>query len=80
MGAACGWAVSGARTDGAPVTAGDVGDGPMIEVRGAAKCSVRARALDGVDLDVPPASVLGLLGPNGAGNDPREGPGHADPT
>ena len=39
----------------------------MIEVRGVAKSFGETRALDGVDLDVPPASVLGLLGPNGAG-------------
>jgi ABC-2 type transport system ATP-binding protein len=41
--------------------------GPMIEVRGVAKSFGETRALDGVDLDVAPASVLGLLGPNGAG-------------
>ena len=41
--------------------------GPMIEVQGVAKSFGATRALDGVDLEVPAASVLGLLGPNGAG-------------
>ena len=39
----------------------------MIEVQGVAKSFGATRALDGVDLEVPAASVLGLLGPNGAG-------------
>ena len=41
--------------------------GPMIEVQGVAKSFGATRALDGVDLEVPAASVLGLLGPTGAG-------------
>ena len=38
-----------------------------IRVRGLRKYFGDVRALDGVDLDVPPGTVLGLLGPNGAG-------------
>ena len=40
---------------------------PMIEVSGVCKAFGETRALDGVDLQVPTATVLGLLGPNGAG-------------
>ncbi|HET9602373.1 MAG TPA: ATP-binding cassette domain-containing protein [Acidimicrobiales bacterium] len=40
---------------------------PMIEVEGLHKAFGETRALDGVDLCVPAATVLGLLGPNGAG-------------
>jgi ABC-2 type transport system ATP-binding protein len=40
---------------------------PAISVSGLAKSFGDVRALDGVDLQVPPGSVLGLLGPNGAG-------------
>ena len=39
----------------------------MIEVEGLRKSFGNVQALDGVDLDVPQATVLGLLGPNGAG-------------
>ena len=39
----------------------------MIEVSGVRKAFGETTALDGVDLQVPPATVLGLLGPNGAG-------------
>ena len=52
-----------ARTDGMTASV----NGPMIEVQGVAKSFGTTRALDGVDLEVPAASVLGLLGPNGAG-------------
>ncbi|MDP2713146.1 MAG: ATP-binding cassette domain-containing protein [Solirubrobacteraceae bacterium] len=38
-----------------------------IRVRGLRKSFGDVVALDGVDLDVPPGTVLGLLGPNGAG-------------
>src|SRR3954454_9794658 len=38
-----------------------------ISVRGLRKSFGDVRALDGVDLDVAPGTVLGLLGPNGAG-------------
>ena len=38
-----------------------------ILVEGLAKRFGRVAALDGIDFDVPPASVFGLLGPNGAG-------------
>jgi daunorubicin resistance ABC transporter ATP-binding subunit len=38
-----------------------------ILVEGLAKSFGKVAALDGIDFDVPPASVFGLLGPNGAG-------------
>jgi ABC-2 type transport system ATP-binding protein len=40
---------------------------PAIAARGLVKCFGEVRALDGVDLEVQPGTVLGLLGPNGAG-------------
>ncbi|MEE2048428.1 ATP-binding cassette domain-containing protein, partial [Nocardiopsis tropica] len=40
---------------------------PAISARGLRKRYGSTRALDGVDLTVPPGTVLGLLGPNGAG-------------
>jgi ABC-2 type transport system ATP-binding protein len=39
----------------------------MLEVEGLHKAYGATVALDGVDLVVPPGTVLGLLGPNGAG-------------
>lgn len=47
--------------------AGGSGDVPAIEVTGLTKTFGATRALDGVDLSVPPGGVVGLLGPNGAG-------------
>ena len=38
-----------------------------ISAEGLRKSFGRVRALDGVDLEVAPSSILGLLGPNGAG-------------
>ena len=38
-----------------------------VETRGLAKAFGATRAVDGVDLMVPLASIYGLLGPNGAG-------------
>jgi daunorubicin resistance ABC transporter ATP-binding subunit len=38
-----------------------------ILVEGLGKSFGLVKALDGIDFDVPPASVFGLLGPNGAG-------------
>jgi ABC-2 type transport system ATP-binding protein len=38
-----------------------------ISVQGLAKSFGKVRALDGVDLEAAPGTVLGLLGPNGAG-------------
>jgi ABC-2 type transport system ATP-binding protein len=40
---------------------------PAILVEGLVKCFGEVRALDGVDLEAQPGTVLGLLGPNGAG-------------
>jgi ABC-2 type transport system ATP-binding protein len=40
---------------------------PAITATGLVKSFGEVRALDGVDLEVAPGSVLGLLGPNGAG-------------
>src|SRR4051812_28911987 len=40
---------------------------PAITATGLVKSFGDVRALDGVDLEVAPGSVLGLLGPNGAG-------------
>ncbi len=40
---------------------------PAIVVEGLAKPYGKVEALAGIDLGVPPATVLGLLGPNGAG-------------
>src|SRR4030067_713569 len=39
----------------------------MIVAEGLRKSFGNVHALDGVDLDVQPSTVLGLLGPNGAG-------------
>ena len=41
--------------------------GPAISVQGLAKSYGDVRALDGVDLEAAPGTVLGVLGPNGAG-------------
>jgi ABC-2 type transport system ATP-binding protein len=40
---------------------------PAIIVEGLAKSFGSVAALDGIDFEVPPATVFGLLGPNGAG-------------
>ncbi len=39
----------------------------LLSLRGIAKSFGAVRALDGVDLDIGPAEVLGLMGDNGAG-------------
>src|SRR6202048_4705527 len=41
--------------------------GPAILVEGLTKSFGEVRALRGIDLSVPPGTVLGVLGPNGAG-------------
>ena len=41
--------------------------GPAIEAEGLVKVFGDTRAVDGIDLAVPPGTVYGLLGPNGAG-------------
>ena len=38
-----------------------------IQAEGLVKRFGETTALDGIDLTVPPGTVLGLLGPNGAG-------------
>ena len=42
-------------------------DRPAIIAEGIEKSFGQVRALDGIDLSVPPATILALLGPNGAG-------------
>ena len=42
-------------------------DAPAISVSGLSKSFGEIRALDGIDFEVAPGTVLGLLGPNGAG-------------
>jgi ABC-2 type transport system ATP-binding protein len=49
-----------------PVPSSDI-DRPAIRVAGLTKRFGDVVALSGIDLAVPPGSVLGLLGPNGAG-------------
>ena len=41
--------------------------GAAIRAEGLAKSFGEVRALRGIDLSVPPGTVLGVLGPNGAG-------------
>jgi manganese/zinc/iron transport system ATP- binding protein len=41
--------------------------GPVLSVRGLTVAYDRRPVLDGVDLDLPPGSLVGLVGPNGAG-------------
>ena len=48
-------------------TAAPGGAEPAIRARGLRKSFGDVHALDGVDLEVAPGTVLGLLGPNGAG-------------
>jgi ABC-2 type transport system ATP-binding protein len=54
------------RTD-AGVDSGRRAGEPAISVSGLRKSFGEVRALDGVDFEVAPGTVLGLLGPNGAG-------------
>ena len=42
-------------------------DGAAIRAQGLTKAFGDVRALDGIDLEAAPGSVLGVLGPNGAG-------------
>src|SRR5687767_7286211 len=42
-------------------------ESPAISVEGLGKSFGSVRALDGVDLEAAPGTVLGVLGPNGAG-------------
>jgi ABC-2 type transport system ATP-binding protein len=55
------------RVVGAGAGAGAGGGEAAISVSGLVKSFGDVRALDGVDLEVAPGTVLGLLGPNGAG-------------
>jgi branched-chain amino acid transport system ATP-binding protein len=45
----------------------DRGEEPLLELRGVRAAYGTIEVLHGVDLAVPPASVVALLGPNGAG-------------
>ena len=45
----------------------EAGSEPAISVSGLVKSFGDVRALDGVDLEAAPGTVLGVLGPNGAG-------------
>jgi ABC-2 type transport system ATP-binding protein len=45
----------------------EAGEAPAILISGLVKSFGSVRALDGVDLEVAPGTVLGVLGPNGAG-------------
>jgi ABC-2 type transport system ATP-binding protein len=49
--------------EGSAVDAGT----PVVELRGLFKRFAEARAVDGIDLDIPAGGVYGFLGPNGAG-------------
>jgi ABC-2 type transport system ATP-binding protein len=40
---------------------------PIVEANGLVKTFAEARAVDGIDLEIPAGGVYGLLGPNGAG-------------
>src|SRR4051812_29236185 len=55
------------RTDELTTVAAPRNGEPAISVEGLVKSFGEVRALDGVDFQVTPGSVLGLLGPNGAG-------------
>ena len=44
-----------------------INEEPAISVQGLVKSFGSVRALDGVDLEAAPGTVLGVLGPNGAG-------------
>jgi branched-chain amino acid transport system permease protein len=52
---------------GRPASAISTGGGTALAVRGLARSFGGLRAVDGVDLDLAPASVTGLIGPNGSG-------------
>jgi ABC-2 type transport system ATP-binding protein len=49
------------------MTSPDAGSEPAILVQGLVKSFGEVRALDGIDLEAAPGTVLGVLGPNGAG-------------
>ncbi|MFI9721956.1 sugar ABC transporter ATP-binding protein [Streptomyces sp. NPDC052396] len=50
-----------------PGTTDSPGSAPLVRIRGLSKRFGGTLALDSVDLDIRPGSVLALLGPNGAG-------------
>jgi branched-chain amino acid transport system permease protein len=52
---------------GRPTDTVSTGGGTVLAVRGLARSFGGLRAVDGVDLDLAPASVTGLIGPNGSG-------------
>jgi ABC-2 type transport system ATP-binding protein len=55
------------ETTGRDAGPGPPGNEPAISVKGLSKSFGDVRALDSVDFEVQPGTVLGLLGPNGAG-------------
>jgi len=61
--------LTGVRPAGRPATtsATSTGSGTVLAVRGLARSFGGLQAVDGVDLDLAPASVTGLIGPNGSG-------------
>jgi len=60
-----GW--PGTQPGSRAVTLSGAASGPVLAVRGLARSFGGLHAVDGVDLDIAPASVTGLLGPNGSG-------------
>ena len=58
--------LTGVRSAGRPAST-STGSGAVLAVRGLARSFGGLRAVDGVDLDLAPASVTGLIGPNGSG-------------
>lgn len=60
--------MGGVRDSTAPRVVPGALDAPaVLEVLGAVQSFEERRVLDGVDLVVPPGTIVGLLGPNGAG-------------
>jgi ABC-2 type transport system ATP-binding protein len=59
--------VAGPSDTAASAGVAEADGAPALAVRGLVKRYGRVTAVDGLDLTLPPASVLALLGPNGAG-------------
>ena len=58
---------AGGHVEGRGERAGPAPAGPLVRMDQAVKRYGRARALDGLSLEVAPGEVFGFLGPNGAG-------------